>query len=114
MTLDFLEQHGFQVLHAPDGHAGAAMTRECRPVAVVLEVGAGATALSVLPALHPEKVPVIVVAPAEKADPVMMLELGADDFMTKPAALIELAARLRAAIRRTASHGHRRTPVSQT
>ena len=101
-----LRRAGFHVMHAPTGCTAAALVRRHRPDVVVLDVGrSNETDLTVLGDVHREgAVPVIVLAAKDQADPVTGLEMGADDFMVKPIALMELAARARAAVRRASSH----------
>ena len=88
-----------------DGLAGLASCKQLRPAAVVLDL--------MLPGLSGRSVckeikawsydtPVIVLsAVTEVADKVLLLETGADDYMTKPFSPRELLARVQAAIRRT-------------
>ena len=52
-------------------------------------------------------VPIIIVsAKGEEVDMVLMLEIGADDYVTKPYRLRELVARIRAVLRRREAHEH--------
>ena len=96
---------GYQVDVASDGLAGLSSFREQRPNAVLLDLK--------LPGMHGRElcrefksmapnVPVIVLsANAEVDDKVLLLELGADDYVTKPFSPKELLARVRRAMRRT-------------
>jgi DNA-binding response OmpR family regulator len=101
-ALNLLQSAGFRVLQTRNGCTGAALVRRFRPDVVVLDVDrTDGRDLSVLAAVHrAAPVPVIVVAATDQADPVTGLEMGADDFMVKPIAAIELVARARAAVRR--------------
>jgi DNA-binding response OmpR family regulator len=95
---------GYEVHIEGDGPAGLAACKSMRPAAVVLDL--------MLPGLSGRVVckeikawsgttPVIVLsAVAEVADKVLLLETGADDYMTKPFSPRELLARVQAAIRR--------------
>lgn len=96
---------GYQVDVASDGPTGLTSFREQRPNAVLLDLK--------LPGMHGRElcrefksmaphVPVIVLsANAEVDDKVLLLELGADDYITKPFSPKELLARVRRAMRRT-------------
>lgn len=60
-------------------------------------------------------VPIIVVtARGDEIDRVMLLELGADDYVVKPFGFRELVARIRAVLRRTAGEGQAAVPASET
>lgn len=95
---------GYAVHVSPDGDAGMAAVTEVHPQAVVLDL--------MLPGLSGREVckkikseaddtPVIILsAVSEVADKVLLLELGADDYVTKPFSPRELLARIQAAIRR--------------
>jgi two-component system response regulator MtrA len=98
-----LRQAGFRVTAASDGREGLAEFRSARPDAVVLDV--------MLPSLdgfevcreirRDSQVPIVMLsARTDTLDVVVGLELGADDYVTKPFAMPELVARLRAALRR--------------
>jgi len=99
-----LVAEGYQVDVASDGPAGLSSFREQRPHAVLLDLK--------LPGIHGRElcrefkamapnIPVIVLsANAEVDDKVLLLELGADDYVTKPFSPKELLARVRRAMRR--------------
>jgi DNA-binding response OmpR family regulator len=96
---------GYQVDLASDGHAGLSSFREQRPHAVLLDLKLpgihGRELCREFKALAPN-IPVIVLsANAEVDDKVLLLELGADDYVTKPFSPKELLARVRRAMRRT-------------
>ena len=100
-----LERAGFRVATAPDGREGLARFREGGFVLVVLDVMLpGLDGLEVCRAIRAEsRVPVVMLsARSDTVDVVVGLELGADDYVTKPFELPELVARMRAAIRRAA------------
>lgn len=101
-----LADSGFNVLTAADGDAALATFRQQRPEAVVLDVMLPKRdGLEVLRAIRTESaVPVIMLTARDgTTDVVLGLELGADDYITKPFEMPILVARLRAALRR--SHG---------
>lgn len=101
-----LADSGFNVLTAADGDAALATFRQQRPEAVVLDVMLPKRdGLEVLRAIRTESaVPVIMLTARDgTTDVVLGLELGADDYITKPFEMPILVARLRAAVRR--SHG---------
>lgn len=97
------EREGFIVDGAADGRLGLERFREARPDVVLLDLMLpGMGGLDVLRVIRKESdVPVIVVSAKDaEADVVTALELGADDYVTKPYSLRELLARVRAATRR--------------
>ena len=99
-----LGAEGFEVLSAADGRRGVEAFREGRPDVVLLDLMLpGLPGLDVLRAIRRESdVPVIVVSAKDaEADVVAALELGADDYVTKPYSVRELVARIRAAERRS-------------
>jgi DNA-binding response OmpR family regulator len=98
-----LEQAGYQVLQAFDGSSGLQVIREKQPDFIILDwMLPGKTGLDVLRELGTERlVPVLMLtARSEEADRVIGLELGADDYLTKPFSMRELLARIRAMLRR--------------
>jgi two-component system response regulator RegX3 len=99
-----LAAEGFEVTAALDGKAGLDAFRRVRPDVVLLDLMLPALpGLDVLRAIRKDSdLPVIVVsAKGAEADIVSALELGADDYVTKPYSVRELVARIRAAARRT-------------
>lgn len=99
----FVEQ-GYGVTICGDGQSGLDVFRKAKPSAVILDLVlpniVGRDVCKVIKAEQPE-VPVIVVsAVSEVADKVLLLELGADDYVTKPFSPRELMARVQAALRR--------------
>lgn len=100
---DYLEGAGFAVLEAPDGETAIALTRSQRPDMVVLDLGLpGMDGLDVTRRIRESSaVPIIMVtARVEETDRIVGLELGADDYLTKPFSPKELVARIRAVLRR--------------
>jgi DNA-binding response OmpR family regulator len=103
LARDYLEHAGFRVATAADGKTALqAATRE-RPDLIVLDLRLpDIDGLDVTRALRKESsVPIIMLtARGEEADKLVGLELGADDYMTKPFSPKELVARVRAVLRR--------------
>ena len=101
----YLERDGYRVLTALDGANGLALARDEQPSLVVLDVMLPhLNGLDVCRALRQESaVPIIMLtARVDEEDRLTGLELGADDYITKPFSPRELAARVRAVLRRTA------------
>jgi len=103
---DYLENAGFRVLRASDGKAALAVARSEKPDLVVLDLGLPQMdGLDVTRALRKDSnVPIIMLtARDDETDKVLGLELGADDYVTKPFSPRELVARVRAVLRRQAA-----------
>jgi DNA-binding response OmpR family regulator len=103
----YLRKSGFKVASAMTGPAGLAAVRTERPDIVILDLMLpGIDGLEVCRRLRSESdVPIIILtARAEEMDRVVGLEVGADDYVTKPFSVRELAARIRALLRRSARH----------
>ena len=102
-----LGKDGYTVLQAATGEEGLEQAEQARPDVVVLDVMLpGMDGLEVLRRLKAEpglrRIPVILsTAKGEDTDVVAGLELGADDYVTKPFSPKVLIARIRAALRRT-------------
>ena len=100
----YLERDGYSVAIAEDGEAALRLARELRPDVVVLDVLMPAVSgLDVLRALRAERSPsavIILSARDHVIDRVAGLELGADDYVTKPFEPRELVARIGAVLRR--------------
>src|SRR5688572_14755122 len=100
---DYLAHAGFAVLTAHDGPAALRQFKAERPDLVVLDLGLpGLDGLDVTRMLRKDShVPIIMLtARGEESDKLVGLELGADDYMTKPFSPKELVARVRAVLRR--------------
>jgi len=101
----YLAREGFGVHVERDGIAGLAAARRLKPVAIVLDVGLpGMDGTEVCRALRTDGdwVPVLfVTARDDEVDRILGLELGADDYLTKPFSPRELVSRVRAVLRRT-------------
>ena len=100
---DYLVKAGFDVSHAYDGLTGLAVARRSQPDLVVLDLMMpDMDGLDVCRELRRESnVPIIMLtARVEEADKLIGLEIGADDYMTKPFSPRELVARVRTVLRR--------------
>ena len=99
------EAEGYAVETASDGTSAVELFRNISPSAVVLDLRLpGMPGRDVCSAIKQQKaaVPIIVLSAAsDVSDKVLLLELGADDYVTKPFSPRELLARVRAALRRT-------------
>jgi DNA-binding response OmpR family regulator len=99
----FTEEH-YSVVVAGDGQTGLELFRSERPLAVVLDLIlpniSGRELCQCLKSLSSETPIVVLSAITEVVDKVLLLELGADDYVTKPFSPRELTARVQAAIRR--------------
>ena len=99
------EAEGYTVQTVADGSLAVEMFRSAAPSAVVLDLRLpGIPGREVCSELkkHAPAVPIIVLSAAsDVSDKVLLLELGADDYVTKPFSPRELLARVRAALRRT-------------
>ncbi len=101
----YLRRDGHRVIKSQDGIEGLRLAREARPDLVVLDLMLpGMDGMEVCRTLRGEsEVPVVMLtARVEEEDRLAGLDLGADDYLTKPFSPRELAARVRAVLRRTA------------
>ena len=108
LVRDYVGSTGFEVTTATSGDEAVMRARTDPPDLVVLDLGLpGLDGLDVARALRREgDLPIIMLtARADEADKVVGLELGADDYVTKPFSPRELVARIRAVLRRRAAAG---------
>jgi two-component system alkaline phosphatase synthesis response regulator PhoP len=101
---DYLERAGFKVITAGNGLDALTIARSSGPDLVVLDLGLPKMdGLDVTRALRKHtNVPIIMLtARVDESDKLVGLELGADDYLTKPFSPRELVARVRAVFRRT-------------
>jgi DNA-binding response OmpR family regulator len=102
---DNFEFEGYEVLTAADGQAGLERARADKPDLIVLDIMLPKlSGLEVCKSLRGEgyEGPIIMLtARGQEIDKVVGLELGADDYVTKPFSIRELLARVRAILRRT-------------
>ena len=104
LARDYLEHAGFRVITANNGRAALDATRRERPDLVVLDLGLpGLDGLDVTRELRRDgSIPIVMVtARDDELDKLLGLELGADDYLTKPFSPRELVARVKAVLRRT-------------
>jgi len=104
LARDYLEQAGFRVLTAGDGVTALAISHRDRPDLIVLDLKLpGMDGLDVCRSIRRESdTPIIMLtARVEEPDRLIGLELGADDYITKPFSPRELVARVRTVLRRT-------------
>ncbi|MDO8729870.1 MAG: response regulator transcription factor [Candidatus Omnitrophota bacterium] len=101
-----LEREGYQVITARDGEEGLAKARKELPDLVILDLMLPKTdGLEVCRQLKSDpktaRIPIIMLtAKTQEADRVVGLEMGADDYVAKPFSVRELAARVKAVLRR--------------
>ena len=102
-----LEREGFAVLESEDGEHALDMVRKERPDLVVLDVMLpGADGLEICRMLRSQspaaRIPIVMLtAKAGEVDRILGLEIGADDYVSKPFSPRELVARIRAVLRRS-------------
>lgn len=110
MVQAYLEQEGFRVVTAGDGQEALFVARHEKPDLIILDLMMPKMGGYEFLNAHKRQsdTPVIILtAKLEEGDKVLGLELGADDFVTKPFSMRELTARVRAVLRRAT-----REPVS--
>ena len=114
---DELEFEGFEVELAEDGQAGLAAILRSPPNLILLDLmlpGRNGFEICQEVRAHGLRTPIIVItARSQEVDKVRGLELGADDYITKPFGLAELVARIRAVLRRTGAAGDREIVEAQ-
>jgi two-component system alkaline phosphatase synthesis response regulator PhoP len=101
---DYLEHAGFAVVSASDGAEALARARTDHPDLIVLDLGLPRVdGLDVARALRRDSnVPIVILSGrSDESDKLVGLELGADDYVTKPFSPKELVARVRAVLRRS-------------
>ena len=104
LARDYLEKNGFRVLTAGDGQSALVTARREKPDLVILDLMLpqidGREVCRIL--RRESDVPIIMLtALSEEIDQVTGLEIGADDYITKPFSVRALVARVRALLRRT-------------
>jgi DNA-binding response OmpR family regulator len=106
-----LEAAGFECHRSPDGDRALADFARVKPSLMVLDLGLyGLDGLEVLRRVRRESdVPILIVtARSSEGDKTLGLEVGADDYVTKPFSTLELVARVRALLRRSTGALHER------
>ncbi len=104
LARDYLEKNGFRVVTAADGQSALTTARREKPDLVILDLMLpqidGREVCRIL--RRESDVPIIMLtALSEEIDQVTGLEIGADDYITKPFSVRALVARVRALLRRT-------------
>jgi len=108
MVSDYLEAVGFEVTGATDGITALKTFREFDFDLIVLDfMMPGIDGIDVIRRIREESaIPIVMLtARAEENDKLMGLEIGADDYIVKPFSMKELAARIRAVLRRAGKGG---------
>jgi DNA-binding response OmpR family regulator len=104
---DNFEYEGYEVISAPDGVAGLERALNEAPDLVILDVMmprmSGLDVCQQLKSKRPSLPIIMLTARGQEVDKVVGLELGADDYVTKPFSIRELLARVKAVLRRTHS-----------
>ncbi|MDO9535665.1 MAG: response regulator transcription factor [Bacillota bacterium] len=103
MIKDYLEREGFSVFMAENGTKGIERVRQKSPDLIILDLMLpDMSGLEVCRTLNRENnTPIIMLtAKSQETDRIVGLEMGADDYITKPFSLAELTARIRAVLRR--------------
>jgi DNA-binding response OmpR family regulator len=111
---DYLERAGFGVLAVSDGKNALTVSRSEKPDLIVLDLGLPEMdGLDVTRNLRKDSnVPILMLtARSEETDKLVGLELGADDYITKPFSPKELVARVRAIFRRMENYSQANTEV---
>jgi len=108
--VDSLHLEGFKVVTAEDGNDGLAKAASIQPDVIILDIMLPKlSGIEVCRALRAggDQVPILILsARSQESDKVLALGIGADDYVTKPFSINELAARVRALVRRaTAAPG---------
>ena len=105
-----LEQEGYKVVQTLDGRSGYEKALVLKPDLLLVDLRLpGMTGMEICKQLRSSQIqtPIIVLsAVGEEVDKVLLLEIGADDYVTKPFGRRELLARIRAVLRRASSDAH--------
>ncbi len=112
-----LESQGYETLTATDGVTGLALARAKHPDLVILDVMLpGMDGFEVCRQIRRDRDVLIMMLTArgEEVDRVVGLELGADDYVTKPFSMRELMARVKVHIRRSKSSASGETPIASS
>jgi DNA-binding response OmpR family regulator len=114
LVRDYLERAGFRVLSAPNGKSALALAHSEKPDLIILDLGLPEMdGLDVTRSLRRDSnVPILMLtARSEETDKLVGLELGADDYITKPFSPKELVARVRVIFRRMENYSQANTEV---
>jgi two-component system response regulator ResD len=110
----YLAREGFEVEAAEDGEQALEAVGRARPDVVILDLMLPRIdGLEVFRRMAGPSAPAVIMltAKGEESDRIVGLELGADDYVTKPFSPREVVARVRAVLRRASAAGDRRGPV---
>ena len=102
----YLRREGFETIEAGDGDTARELVEQARPALVVLDVmmpGMDGLALCRWIRARSDLPVILLTARGEETDRIVGLELGADDYVTKPFSPRELAARVKTVLRRSAA-----------
>lgn len=100
----YLEQSGLTVVVCRDGESAVSMVKELKPTLVILDINLpGKNGVEICQDLRAfTKIPIIILSAREsEEDKVTLLELGADDYVSKPFSPRELVARITAVLKRS-------------
>lgn len=114
LVRDYLERASFRVLTAPNGRTALTLAHSEKPDLIILDLGLPEMdGLDVTRTLRKDSnVPILMLtARSEETDKLIGLELGADDYITKPFSPRELVARVRAIFRRMEAYGEANTEM---
>ena len=103
MVRDYLAAEGFRVVTAENGRTALVLAHEQRPDLILLDImmpEMGGYEFMRVYTQESDTPIILLTARLEESDKVLGLELGADDYVTKPFSLRELVARVRAVLRR--------------
>jgi len=109
---EYLAEEGFRVVMAEDGQDGLFVARHEKPDLILLDImmpEIGGYEFMRIYASEADTPIILLTAKVEESDKVLGLELGADDYVTKPFSMRELVARIRAVLRRT----NKATPAAE-
>src|SRR5215216_1403216 len=115
VVVSYLQREGYRTLEAADGDRARELLEAESPGLVVLDVmlpGTDGLELCRWIRARSELPVIMLTARGEEADRIVGLELGADDYVTKPFSPRELAARVGSVLRRAESDGTRAEPIS--
>jgi DNA-binding response OmpR family regulator len=105
-----LEQEGYRVLLAPDGTGGYEKALTLKPDLLIVDLRLpGMSGIDICKQLRSAQIqtPIIILSAADdEVDKVLLLEIGADDYVVKPFGRRELVARIRAVLRRASAEAH--------
>ena len=115
---DNLEVDGYEVMTAGEGEKGLELAREKKPDLIILDLMLpGLSGHDICRTLKEEKNPAAIImltARGEEIDKVLGLEMGADDYVTKPFSVRELLARINAVLRRKGAESESEAPEIYT